>query len=81
MAAGLEADIGSPISGSVARPAERLGLAMRSPARLRPAAPNDPTLVDDDATDRRVWPDSAEPTERQSERCSHCVLVQAPAIW
>src|SRR5207248_5603622 len=61
MATRLETDIGGGAASSVTRPVERLGLAMRPSARLRPPAPHDAAFVDDDAADRRVWPDRAEP--------------------
>ena len=71
MAARFETDIGGGAASGFAGPAQRLGLAMRPPARLRPAAPDDPPLIDDDAADRRVRPDRAEPAARQRQRRPH----------
>src|SRR6266478_4318186 len=71
MAARFETDIGGGAARGFAGPAERLGLAMRSPTGLCPAAPHDTAAIDDDAADCRVWPDRAEAAPRQRQRGAH----------
>ena len=60
---------------------QRLGLGMRAPAGLGPAAPDHPAVPGDDATDRGVGPDPAQPAPRQGQRGAHRLEVQRFLLW
>ncbi len=77
VATGFETDIGDGAASRFARPAKRLGLAMRPAAGLGPAASDDPAVLYDDTTDRRVRPDGAEPATSKRQRRAHRVEVEA----
>jgi hypothetical protein len=64
MAARFETDIGSGTASRQTRSAQRFGLTMRASPGLCPAATDDFAAIDNDATDRGVGPDCAEPTAR-----------------
>ena len=50
---------------------QRLGLGMRAPARLGPAAADDMPVLDDHTANRRVRPDIAKATPGEPQRCPH----------
>src|SRR6516162_5368499 len=71
MTAGFEADIGGCSASGLPRPAQRLGLAMRSPAGLGPTPSGDAPLFDDDAANGRVRPDGTEPATGKRQGRAH----------
>lgn len=75
MAARLEADIGGRAPRGLPGTREGLGLAMRAPARLGPAASHDASVLDDDAADGGVRPDRAEAAPRERQRRPHVTKV------
>ncbi len=75
MAAGFERDVSGGAAGGVAGAGQGLGLGMRTPAGLGPAPPHHPAILENDAADRRVGPDIAEPAARQRQCGAHRVEV------
>ena len=71
MAARFEGDVCGGAMRRGAGPAHRLGFAMRPAAVPGPATADDTPVLDNDAADRRVWPDRAEAAPRQRQRGSH----------
>ena len=73
--AGFERDIraGAPCGGAGA--AQRLGLGVGAPARLRPAAPHDSAVARQHAADGGVRPDAAEAARGKRQRRVHPAAV------
>ena len=68
MGARFEGDINSGTLGRRARSFKRLGLGMGASAALRPAAPNNSSLINDNASNRRVGPNLPETALGQFQR-------------
>jgi hypothetical protein len=81
MRAGFERHVQRGAAGRVAGTRERLSLGVGAPTRLRPAAPDDDTVLDDHRTDRGIGPGTPEPTPAKRKREPHEATVVRVVSW
>ncbi len=71
MRAWLERDVQRRPARCRTGAAQRLGLRVRPPTRLRPAAANDHAIFDDDRADGGIGPGASQPVPAERERQRH----------
>src|SRR3954467_4584057 len=81
MRAGLERHVQRGAAGGGAGTRERLGLGVGAPTRLRPAAPDDDTVLDDHSADRGIGPGTPEPTPAKRKGEPHEAAVVRAVSW